>query len=257
VFPCFFWYYNTSNLFSNSFSDRCTLKQWFWARRTIFNQHVPWQKPLLILKHLQKAAQDVNLSWNILFYPHAMRRVIKEYRPRAEERRMRSVSVILNQNQLFQRFSCKYTYNSAVDQCALVLCHKSYEKIYILLTVGWVKPKCAGRDCQEARNEGYSRRSGEISEDRILGHQFAPCYSQPLLSSDLKKPILYSGFRNLHRKIHETRKLVSVQEYQFVEQKNVCRIPSKIGKIGIYVQKSRLKMLNKNSIPGMSRKWII
>jgi hypothetical protein len=76
----------------------------------------------------------------------------------------------------------------------------------------------------------------------------------PFYRQILKKPILYSGFRNLHRKIHETRKLVSVQEYHFLEQKNVCRIPSKIGKIGVYVQKRRLKMLNKNSIPGMSRK---
>jgi hypothetical protein len=62
------------------------------------------------------------------------------------------------------------------------------------------------------------------------GHQsnkrleaFASCHSQTHLLADLKKNILFSGFKNPYKKIHETRKLESIHEKHCVEQKNEGR----------------------------------
>ncbi len=43
----------------------------------------------------------------------------------------------------------------------------------------------------------------------------------------LKKIILFSGFKNPYIKICETRKLESLNEYHFVERKNVGGKPNK------------------------------
>ncbi len=53
---------------------------------------------------------------------------------------------------------------------------------------------------------------------------FAPCYSQSILPwRILKKTILFCDFKNLYKKIRETRKLKSFHEKRFVERKNEGR----------------------------------
>ena len=55
--------------------------------------------------------------------------------------------------------------------------------------------------------------------DGILGHQFnkrlesfAPCYSQSLLLADFKENHTFSGIKNPHKNIRETRNLESIHE---------------------------------------------
>ncbi len=43
----------------------------------------------------------------------------------------------------------------------------------------------------------------------------------------LQKTILYSGFKNPYKKIHETKKLESIHEKQCVERKNKGKKPDK------------------------------
>jgi hypothetical protein len=65
--------------------------------------------------------------------------------------------------------------------------------------------------------------------DGILGHQFNKRLKSfaPIYLRILKKTILLSGFKNSYKKICETRKLESVHEQHFVEQKNEGRKPDK------------------------------
>ncbi len=53
---------------------------------------------------------------------------------------------------------------------------------------------------------------------------FAPCYSQFLLPADFKEThILFFGFKSPYKKIRETRKLKSIYDLRFAEQKNEGR----------------------------------
>jgi hypothetical protein len=66
----------------------------------------------------------------------------------------------------------------------------------------------------------------DINLKKML-ESFAPCYSQSLLSADLKKPLLVSGFKNPYKKICEPKILKSIHEQNFVEGKNKGRKPEK------------------------------
>jgi hypothetical protein len=66
----------------------------------------------------------------------------------------------------------------------------------------------------------------------------------PSILVDFKKTILFSGFKNPYKKIHETRKLESIHEQHFIERNNRVEVSR------FYAQKPRLKMQFKNSISG-------
>jgi hypothetical protein len=57
----------------------------------------------------------------------------------------------------------------------------------------------------------------------------------------LKKPILFSGFKNLYKKVRETRKL---------DEGMKTRQKLEFEKTRVYAQKPRLKMPFKNSVSG-------